>query len=351
MKIFFITEGGGNIGFGHITRCNSLYQAFEERGIIPEFIVNGDESAKELLKDKRCRIFNWLEDQDGLIDFIKDADIAIVDSYLADFQLYKKISEMAKVSVYIDDIKRLDYPKGIIISGVIYAEDLNYHERPHITYMLGARYAPLRKEFWEVPDKKIKWHPENIMTTFGGDDTKNMTQKVLRLLVDSYSNLIKKVIIGKGFRNIKEIENIKDDKTELIYYPDADGMKETMLESDIAISAGGQTLHELARIGVPTIVIATADNQINNIRGWQRAGFIKYAGWWEDENIVDNIKKNLKLIEDNTLREQMSKTGRTLIDGKGARRIVEEILSNVLLCLLNITLILLSHCNILVKIL
>jgi len=31
MKVFIITEGSKNTGFGHITRCLSLYQAFEEK--------------------------------------------------------------------------------------------------------------------------------------------------------------------------------------------------------------------------------------------------------------------------------------------------------------------------------
>lgn len=31
MKVFILTEGGKDIGFGHITRCLSLYHAFEER--------------------------------------------------------------------------------------------------------------------------------------------------------------------------------------------------------------------------------------------------------------------------------------------------------------------------------
>ena len=31
MKGFILTEGSRNIGFGHVTRCLSLYQAFEER--------------------------------------------------------------------------------------------------------------------------------------------------------------------------------------------------------------------------------------------------------------------------------------------------------------------------------
>ena len=49
MKVFIITEGSKNTGFGHITRCLSLYQAFKKRGILPTFIINGDNSFKYLL--------------------------------------------------------------------------------------------------------------------------------------------------------------------------------------------------------------------------------------------------------------------------------------------------------------
>ena len=67
-RICIITEGVENIGFGHITRCTSLYQAFEEKGIIPEFIVNGDDSILDLLSDKKYRIFNWIEKQENLFN-------------------------------------------------------------------------------------------------------------------------------------------------------------------------------------------------------------------------------------------------------------------------------------------
>ena len=63
MKIFIITEGGKDIGFGHLTRCVSLYQAFEERGIIPEFVVNGDDTILDLLRGKKYQIFNWLQEK------------------------------------------------------------------------------------------------------------------------------------------------------------------------------------------------------------------------------------------------------------------------------------------------
>ena len=52
MKVTILTEGGRDTGYGHITRCTSVYQAFEERGIKSQLIVNGDETIKNLLKGK-----------------------------------------------------------------------------------------------------------------------------------------------------------------------------------------------------------------------------------------------------------------------------------------------------------
>jgi len=109
MKVFIITEGGKDIGFGHITRCLSLYQAFEERGIKPKFIVNADNNVEYLLKQVNYQIFNWLDEKSKLFEMLKDADIAVIDSYLADISLYNKIANLVKISVYIDDNKRLDY--------------------------------------------------------------------------------------------------------------------------------------------------------------------------------------------------------------------------------------------------
>ena len=121
MDVVFLTEGGKDIGLGHVTRCISLCQAFKERGIIPEFIINGDNTIKELLGNKKYRIFNWLKDRDRLFDLVKGVDIAILDSYLADISFYKTLSDLSRIPVYIDDTKRLDYPKGLP------TQQLQYH--------------------------------------------------------------------------------------------------------------------------------------------------------------------------------------------------------------------------------
>jgi UDP-2,4-diacetamido-2,4,6-trideoxy-beta-L-altropyranose hydrolase len=324
MKVFIITEGSRNIGFGHITRCSSLYQAFEEKGVLPIFLIHGDETVKDLLNNKNHDIINWLIEEEKLLTFIEYADVVIIDSYLANYEIYEKVSNLVKVPVYIDDNKRIDYPGGFVVNGSVYADELNYPIRKEVNYLLGSQYIPIRKEFRDVPDKEIKENIKTIMVTFGGDDARNMTPIILNLVKENFPALTKKVIIGKGFRNTEQIESLKDEKTDLIYYPDAAGMKRAMLESDVAISASGQTLYELARVGLPTISIAVADNQMNNVRGWQKAGFVEYAGPWNGDSVFTNVIQKLELLQDNVLRYEKSKRGRALVDGLGAIRIVSH---------------------------
>ncbi len=322
-----VTEGGSSIGSGHITRCLSLYQAFEERGITPKFIINGDETIKDLVKNTNYNIFNWLNNESEILKKVKNADIVIIDSYLAPIEFYEKVSKIVKLPVYLDDNKRLDYPKGIIVNGNIHAEDLNYPEKEGVKYLLGIKYTPLRKEFWEVPEKKIREKVESIMITFGGNDIRDMTPNILKFLTENYKNIKKNVIIGKSFKNLDEIKSVADKNTELIFYPDAGKMKEIMLKSDIAISSGGQTLYELARVGVPTIAVAVADNQLGNVKGWQKVGFIEYAGWWKDERILSSLTLYLAKLEDFSVRKEKSFYGRQLINGKGSRKILESLIN------------------------
>jgi len=325
-KVFILTEGGKNIGFGHITRCISLYQAFKEKGIIPEFIVNGDNSILNLLSDKKHQMFNWIKQKGYLFEHIKNADIVIIDSYLATKDIYDKISDLVKVPVYLDDNKRINYPKGIVVNGSIYAEQLDYPQNDGITYLLGTKYTPLRKEFWDVPEKEIKKEVESVMVTFGGDDMRNMTPKFLKLLIEEFPELKKNVIIGKSFKNVKEIEKLKDNKTKLYYSANAETMKNIMLESDIVISAAGQTTYELAATMAPTIGIGVADNQMTNIKGWVETGFLEFAGWWNSEKIKDNMISIMKFYKEYENRCKKFEIARDSISRNGAENIIKVIL-------------------------
>ena len=188
---------------------------------------------------------------------------------MADKTLFDEFTSKVPLMVFLDDNKRINYPKGIVVNGTVLASNLNYPSKHDLIYFLGSEYIPLREEFWQNNDIQIKDKIETILITLGGNDLRNLTPGILDLLSKNFSDLNKKVIIGNSFSNKEEIEKAADDKTELIYGPDASGMLNAMLNSDIAVSASGQTLYELACTGLPTIAIGVIDNQVNNIENWQ----------------------------------------------------------------------------------
>ena len=304
IKIIIVTEGNKDVGFGHIARCNALYEGFEERKITPTLIINGDDSIHDLVKNKQYKIFNWLIDKKKLYDSIKHSHITVIDSYLAGQEIYKTIAKNSELVVYIDDNYRLDYPKGIVLNPLLNAYELGYPQNGDTLYLLGNKYTLLRKDFWTVSDKKINKNINNVLITFGGDDKRNMTPKILQFLSYHYPALIKKIIIGKGYQNTNEIEKVKDNNTELFYYPKTPKIRQLMIESDMAISASGLTLYELLRTGTPTIAVMVADNQINNMKTLTKNKLIEYAGDWKDRNLLSAINRKIEKLRNISYRKK-----------------------------------------------
>jgi len=325
LKVIIVTEGGEIGGLGHVQRCLAISQAFEEKGIKSKFIVNGDDSIKKVLKEKNCQICNWLKKRNEFFGLAKKVDIVIIDSYLGDISFYKKLSELARVPVYIDDNKRLDYPRGIVVNGGIHARELKYLKKDSIRYLLGNQYAPLRKLFWEVRGRETRDEIESIMVTTGGHDPQNVMPKIVKFLKVNYPVLRKDIIIGNAFGNIDAIKREIDQNTSLIYFPDTKKMKDIMLRSDIAISSGGQTLYEFARVGVPTIAFLQAENQRLNLEAWDKEGFIEYVGGYN--NLDKKISQGLDRLLLRKERVKRSGIGMRSVDGQGARRIREALLT------------------------
>jgi UDP-2,4-diacetamido-2,4,6-trideoxy-beta-L-altropyranose hydrolase len=323
MELLILTEGGENIGFGHVTRCLSLCQAFEAKGREAAFFVNGDDSIKEILKDRNYDVFDWLHAETKILQLIKETGVVIVDSYFAGEHVYKKISSVAKAAVYLDDTQRIGYPPGIVVNWSICAPRMDYPRRDGVSYLLGPRYVSLRNAFWDVEEKEIKKDLESVMVTFGGDDSKNITPKVLNFLAGDYPRLRKNVVVGSAFKNLREIEAASDDNTRFIHSPGAEGMKQVMRESDIAVTSGGQTLYELARVGVPAVAVAVADNQRGNVNGWAETGFVENAGSWKDDHLMENLAARFRCFTDYNRRVRAAEAGRRLVPGNGADRIID----------------------------
>ena len=327
VKVLILTEGGRNIGFGHATRMLAVYQAFEEKGIKPKILIKGDDSVGSVLGNANWEIFDWINNPTEIERKFGRVDIILIDSYLAPKEVYDHLSKISEVPAYYDDFGRIEYPCGVVINGNIHAQLINYPKNPCVKYLLGTHYLPMRKEFWKVPEKKIRREVKNILITFGGEDLRCMSPRVLKILTDEFPELTKVLVIGKGFNKdiIKVCEDIADKRTRMVYYPNAEAMKDLMLKADIAISAGGQTLYELARIGVPTIAIIVADNQEMQVKTFFERGFL-YGFFYWDEFDDTRLSEYIEELQDVALRKEKSEIGRSLIDGRGAHAVVEEFL-------------------------
>ena len=321
MKVIILTEGTGATGYGHLTRCLSICQAFEEKKITPLFVVNCDERGKDFLPNVHLNCFNWLFELEKLYNIIDRADVLIIDSYLAPSEIYKEVASRVGNAVFIDDYRRIEYPSGIIVNGAIGAEYLGYEINNIHKLLLGVKYSPIRKEFWDVSPIARRGIVKNVLITFGGQDIRNLTFTVLESLLSSYSYLRYHVVLTKDNKEIGD-EIISNPNINFYYSLQAQRMLDIMLQCDVAVSAAGQTLYELARVGLPTVAIGVIENQRNNIVGWREAGFLNNELWFNQSDLLETINKDIsKIIE---WKEQPKTID---CDGQGARRIFKNILN------------------------
>jgi UDP-2,4-diacetamido-2,4,6-trideoxy-beta-L-altropyranose hydrolase len=327
MKVSIVTEGFQNTGYGHITRCLSLYQAFEEKNIIPTFYINGDEYVGKYLGNSNYKLISWLTHPTRLISEINGSDILIIDSYHAGKEYYETLSKLSKVSLFLDDYMRLDYPAGIILNGTINAETFPYKKNPASQYLLGVKHIPIRKEFWNCPARKINQTISSVLITYGGQDIRGLTVPTFKSVLNNFPQVKKNIVVGSSDTNKKEFEKLKDNWTEVYYSIDAAKMLELMLSSDITISAAGQTLYELAVTGTPAIAVAVADNQRNNILEWKKNGFLIDPIFHGDSSHQKKIIEQLSTMQSITLRKKLSAKGKSSVDGQGSRRVIEILLN------------------------
>ena len=107
---------------------------------------------------------------------------------------------------------------------------------------------------------------------------------------------------------------------------DPPNMPELMAHAALAIGSAGSTSWELAFMGVPAILLVTADNQQGISESAAAAGAAVNLGWCEEDRLSAAIAKLDELMAQPAVLQKMSDCGRALIDGQGVRRIAEVLL-------------------------
>lgn len=334
MKIGVRVDGGKKIGMGHIQRCLALaVQLKKERNTVI-FLIRKNKETREIIERKKFEVIelksdiNLKEDLKNTIKIIKSLgiNILITDSYKFDGNYLGNIRKNVSSLVSIDDLAKIYFFSDIVINQNIHASNLKYRSLEDTEFLLGPKYALLRKEFAGVEKKRINKKVKNILITTGGADLFGLTLKALNALGGIKETFDITVVVGPFFKNADEIKSIigkMNKKVNLVINPQ--DMKELMLSSDLAITSGGTTLYELAATGTPAIVFCAADNQKGSIRGMSRIGTIINVGRGDHFSKKNFQKEVKKLIPNFLLRKQMSEKGQKLVDGRGSMRCAKRI--------------------------
>jgi spore coat polysaccharide biosynthesis predicted glycosyltransferase SpsG len=101
-----------------------------------------------------------------------------------------------------------------------------------------------------------------------------------------------------------------------------DDMPARMAWADLAITSGGSTVWELARMGCPALVVETVPVEEALVSGLVRIGLFGHLGPESELDERDMADEIAAKAEDMAWRAHMTELGMRVIDGGGARRVV-----------------------------
>lgn len=327
-KIIIRTDASSKIGLGHVRRCLSLADALTELGIEIEFHLFGDHFGKSMVT-RAGYVAAPVKSRDGLLSDERHCQVdgIITDTYAFSENHYRAMAKVTPMVVALDDMGLHFMPVDIVINQNISSKEIDYSGRDDTKFLMGPKYALLNNKFGWWRERREN-EDSRVLITMGGSDLNCQTEKAIHALFSLPATFYVDVIIGSGAQSI---ENVKNDASLLpmvsYVHVDPPDIASLMARASVAICAGGVTALELACLGVPSLTISVADNQIEPAQALHESGASIYLGHYDDVS-RETLSLFLKgLLFDFNKRAQISAAGRLLVDGDGAKRAAKEIIS------------------------
>lgn len=342
--ILIRADANERIGFGHIMRCLSLAQAFRDLGRCCVFLST-DNTPRQVV-ESRGFMFRALQagsedmeaelSQTSLILEELHPCLVIVDSYRVPPDYLRWLHRYVPVA-YMDDVRAFAYPCDIVVNYNVYGTDWEDQYRavqePFGTKLiLGPRYAPLREEFQSLPPFSVNKTVRRILVSTGGSDPLDIGRRFLLRLreMEQWRSVEFHVIVGALNPHRAELEQLARELPQVTLHVHVTRIAQLMCQSDMAIAAAGSTLYELCASGVPTITYVLADNQISGASAFERKQIMLSAGDCREEGFFERLEQAVETVRlQYDLRREMSRRAARLVDGKGANRLAEALLSAV----------------------
>jgi len=347
MNISFRADASIYIGSGHIMRCLVLAKILSNKGHNVDFVTRpqkGDfvdhieqQNIKVIELQRTSKTITpiasndykawlqttWLEDANDFIEKTKSTDLVIIDHYGIDKNWEKYVSQALKCRVFvIDDLIREHYA-DIILDQTFGRKTSEYVTTKKTNILAGSKYSILAPQYSELRIQAEKKKSRNskckVLVTMGAIDTPNVTLKVLNIL-STIQNVNVTVLLSPRAPHYDSVVSFCKNNYLITHIDFSENVAKLMLEHDIAVGAPGSTSWERACLGLPSIIIPIADNQIDIAENIANAGAaIKLA----IEDLDSGFKNSFKNIISNWLKYRLANF--EITDGLGAFRVITEI--------------------------
>ncbi len=335
-------DGNAKIGAGHLMRCLTIAEKLAEQlGSQEEicFLCADDVSADMVRKfgfpvrvlntdyrDMESELPTW---QQLWVGEEKQLPLVIlVDSYYVTDAYLSRLGEWGKVFL-LDDMQQHAYPVDAVINYNAFADEMVYerlYESTSTECIVGSQYVPIRQQFLNH-SYEVKEEVKHVLITTGGGDVDNiagqMVKKIYREGVTFH------LVTGRYNPHLEQLKQMEQKMPDVLIHHDVSDMAGLMAKCDIAVTAGGTTIYELATVGVPFLCFSYAENQealTEYIEIHDIAGFLG-AYHKQREAVLEQLQIQFEqLCNQPELRRDYSQKERKLIDGKGAERLAGKLI-------------------------
>lgn len=212
----------------------------------------------------------------------QSVDWLVVDHYALDARWEEALRTKAKNIMVIDDLADRPHACDLLLDQNLGRNDADYCGllKGKTKTLIGPQYALLRPEFAALRAqsqirRKINPQVRSLLITMGGVDKDNVTGQVLAALKNCNlpPDLRLLVVMGSHAPWLAQVQAEARQmpwQTEVLV--GVGNMAELMAESDLAIGAAGSTSWERCCLGLPTIQVALAQNQVAIAQALSQAG-------------------------------------------------------------------------------
>jgi UDP-2,4-diacetamido-2,4,6-trideoxy-beta-L-altropyranose hydrolase len=337
-RIVIRADADQAIGIGHVGRTIALAEAWRRGGGDVRYVATAplaDQAAAWIRSAGFALdvldVARYSDEDAGRTAGIADAASVVLDVYGTPAAYRASLRARGCRLAVIDDLGGAGPWLADVIVNQNYgaAASLYPDHEAHASLLLGPRYALLRPEFARWRGRRRDWsgRATRVVVSFGGADPKDTGSRALAALT-ALSGSGWRAILAAGAANpraeaLKRRALASGRRIHVVRRPSS--MARLLAWADVALLAGGSTVWEAFCVGVPTIGIAIADNQVPAAEALARDGCWHYLGRSEQVTEAAITKAVSWLLGDADARRGLSEAGRALVDGEGAERVADAL--------------------------